>query len=76
MEVKASNGNSLARLATLTACSNRWMYETMQASRRNECQKYGDETRARCLEGANMSYKQYRLERDKVRVNANEGRKS
>lgn len=61
---------SLLLLATLTACSNRQMYEAMQASRRNECQKYDDPTRARCLEGANMSYKQYRLERDKVPVNA------
>jgi hypothetical protein len=61
---------SLLLLTTLTACSNRQMYETMQASRRNECQKYDDETRARCLEGANMSYKQYRQERDKIPVNA------
>jgi hypothetical protein len=60
---------SLALLAPLTACTDRQMYETMQASRRNDCQKYDDETRARCLEGANMSYKQYRLERDKVPVN-------
>ena len=57
---------SLALLATLTACTNRQMYEAAQAGRRNECQKYDDETRARCLEGANMSYKQYRQERDKV----------
>lgn len=61
---------SLALLTTLAACTNRQMYEAAQAGRRNECQKYDDETRARCLEGANMSYKQYRRERDKVPVNS------
>ena len=40
----------LLLLATLTACTNRQMYEAMQASRRSECQKYDDEARARCLE--------------------------
>lgn len=60
---------SLLLLTTLAAGTNRQMYEAMQTSRRNECQKYDDETRARCLEGANMSYKQYRQERDKVPVN-------
>ena len=61
---------ALILLTTLAACSDRQMYEAMQTSRRNECQKYDDETRARCLEGANMSYKQYRRERDKVPVNS------
>ena len=61
---------SLALLAALAGCSDRQMYEAMQAGRRNECQKYDDETRARCLEGANMSYEQYRRERAKVPVSA------
>ena len=61
---------SLVLLAALAACTDRQMYEAAQAGRRNECQKYDDQTRARCLEGANMSYEQYRRERAKVPVTA------
>lgn len=53
-------------VAGLGACSNRELYEAMQASQRSACERLADEPRARCLEEARMSYEDYERERKRA----------
>ncbi len=51
--------------ALLTGCSNRQMYEGLQAGKRGECQKLQEPDRSRCLDSADVRYEDYQRERDK-----------
>lgn len=59
----------IAVAAFTAACSNRQMYEGLQASKRQQCQKLPEPDRARCLESAGTGYDDYQREREKIRPN-------
>jgi hypothetical protein len=50
--------------AALQACSTQQMYESLQAGKRNACQKYNEPDRSRCLSSTDMEYDRYRRERE------------
>lgn len=47
----------------LAGCSNRGVYEGVQASKRIECSKYPLSEYDECMENANKSYDEYERER-------------
>lgn len=47
----------------ICACSNRGIYESLQASRRYECTKLPPIQYQQCMKDANKSFDQYELER-------------
>lgn len=52
-----------AVVAGLSACSNKILYDSAQATQQQECQKLQDPNdRARCLQSNAMSYERYRTE--------------
>jgi uncharacterized protein YbbK (DUF523 family) len=51
--------------ALLPGCSNRQIYEGLQAGKRGECQKLQEPDRSRCLDSADVRYEDYKRERDK-----------
>ncbi|MDH5539700.1 MAG: hypothetical protein OEY03_09865 [Rhizobacter sp.] len=53
--------------AVATACSNRQMYQGLQAGKRQQCLKLPEPDRARCLESAGTGYDDYQREREKIK---------
>lgn len=49
-----------------TACSNRAVYETIQANNRLDCQKLPLSQQEECMRQANKSYEDYERERKEV----------
>ncbi len=64
--------SALALLVALAlpGCSNRQIYEGLQAGQRNECQRLAEPERSKCLERANLRYDDYEKERDKAKPKA------
>lgn len=64
--------SALALLVALAlpGCSNRQIYEGLQAGQRNECQRLAEPERNKCLERANLRYDDYEKERDKAKPKA------
>ena len=63
-------GPALSALIVIFAapgCSNRQMYESLQAGQRNECQRLAEPERTKCLDSARLGYDDYAKERDKTR---------
>ena len=50
-------------LLLLSVCSNRGIYESLQANRRYECTKLPPVQYQQCMKDANKSFDQYELER-------------
>ncbi|WP_269620515.1 hypothetical protein [Zhongshania sp. BJYM1] len=50
-------------LIMLAGCSNRSLYEGVQASNRNDCAKLQSPQYDECMENANRSYNDYERER-------------
>ena len=50
-------------LLLISACSNRGIYESLQANRRYECMKLPPVQYQQCMKDANKSFDQYELER-------------
>lgn len=50
-------------LLTLVGCSNRGIYEGIQAGNRNECLKLPPSQYRECMEKANKTYDEYERER-------------
>lgn len=51
--------------ALLQGCSNRQLYDGLQAGRRGECQKLQEPDRSRCLGSSDVRYEDYKKEWDK-----------
>lgn len=50
-------------LLLISACSNRGIYESLQANQRYECTKLPPVQYQQCMKDANKSFDQYELER-------------
>lgn len=56
----------IAALLSVTACTHREVYDSLQGARADECSKIPDaDSRQRCFEQANRSYDQYERERSR-----------
>ena len=55
----------------VAGCSNRQVYESLQAGQRNECQRLAEPERSKCLQSANLKYDDYATERERARPNPN-----
>jgi hypothetical protein len=51
---------------SVAGCSTRQWYEGIQAGQRNDCQKYPDAERRKCLDAASIGYDDYQRERDQA----------
>jgi len=59
-------------LLLVQACSNRSVYESLQHSQRQKCErKPSDIARAECQEGLGLDYEDYQQERDKLLSESN-----
>ncbi|MGI9285498.1 MAG: hypothetical protein ACR2P1_08910 [Pseudomonadales bacterium] len=58
----------LVTLLTIStaACSNRAVYENIQAKNRLDCQKLPLSQQEECLQGSNKSYEEYERERQEL----------
>lgn len=50
----------------ISACTNRGIYDSLQASRRFECTKLPPIHYQKCMDDANKSFRQYELEREEA----------
>ena len=55
-------------LIALASCSNRGVYEGIQAGNRNDCLKLPPSQYDECMENANVSYDEYELERERKKA--------
>lgn len=53
-------------LLILTGCSNRSIYENIQANNRMECSKLPPSQYDECVENANKSFDEYEREREEI----------
>jgi hypothetical protein len=56
----------IAVAAVVSACSNRQVYEGLQAGKRQQCLKLAEPDRSRCLQSAGTSYEAYQRERERI----------
>jgi hypothetical protein len=61
-----SNLSILALVVSLCACTNEQVYDSVQASQRNECDKLQTVQREECLKRLAPSYDKYEKERQKL----------
>lgn len=52
--------------ALLQGCSTQQMYDGLQAGKRNECQRYPEPDRSRCLATTAKDYESFKRERDEM----------
>lgn len=57
----------VAVAAIASACSNRQVYEGLQAGKRQQCLKLAEPDRSRCLQSAGTGYDEYQREREKIK---------
>lgn len=50
-------------LLGLAGCSNRGVYDTLQAAKRSDCQRQPEPDRTRCLDSTTTNYEDYERER-------------
>ncbi len=56
-----------AFVVTLTACTNKQLYQSLQENAKSRCQpELNEKARAECLEGLDRDYSEYKRERDKL----------
>lgn len=53
-------------LLLMQACSNRQVYDAMQARERNECMKVPESQYQECMERTHQSYDEFKRERDNM----------
>ena len=54
----------ITAIVLLGACSNRGLYETIQQTNRQECQKLPESQYEACMEAASKRYDEYKRERE------------
>jgi len=70
IEVLKMKWFALGMMVLLVACSNKSIYDGMQESNRQECNKMPDYQRQQCLDENSQSYEDYKRDRDALKSSA------